>query len=422
MKSLALALLLSPVTGALLRPRQITSGCCFQLASVGVVNKTVTEDHVGELLLGGAFQQGGFCLDKSTKTIKDGLKHNCFMRSPTHQFQCFAGIVGATAFDIAPPKEDGRYSLTYDGSPGVFYACPVGSSANAYYDIYSEKKADKTGCVPVALELSNETPECAGGNPIVSSSISTGTAAPQQNSKVRRTSQVILAEPTPVMTRTVVLPAYTHSSEVDTLSSTVPTTVKSPQSPAAEPSTASQVCSVSPSSPSIAPFRVGYPDPSSPDGIKDTSGEASISPVNSTILQYAIPNTFSPPRADIKASLCALQFRMPVCTTLPDGYPCYTFSGLEQEVLSNSGMTFNLTLDDADATWDGAALHQVFPGENTILGTFECGSDGKGGHGGRKMQWLVSSVRDFSLEFFHAGVGESPEFDDGIGAWIVPCS
>ncbi|KAI1636994.1 hypothetical protein F4809DRAFT_606518 [Biscogniauxia mediterranea] len=421
MKSFPLALLLSSASGASLRPRQSNSGCCFQLASVGMVNETVTEDHVGELLLGGAFQQGGFCLDTSTKTIRDGLKHNCFMRAPVHQFECYAGIIGATAFEVTPPKEDGKYYLAYDGGPGIFYACPVGSGATAYYDIYSSEKADKTGCLPVSLALSNETPECAGGNASAGGS-STSTAVPQKTSVVRRTSQAVLAEPSPTSTRTVILPTYTQSSKGSDLPSTVPTTIKKPLAPAAEYPTSSPVCSVAPSAPSIAPVKVGYPDPSSPDGIKDTSGEASISSANSTILQYVIPRAFLPPREDIKAPICALQFRMPVCTSLPEGYPCYMFSGLEQEILSNSGMTFNLTLDDNDATWDGANVHQVFPGENTILGTFECGSNGKDGFGGRKMQWLVSSVRDFSLEFFHAGVGESPQFEDGIGAWIVPCS
>ncbi|KAG4217176.1 hypothetical protein PC116_g34343, partial [Phytophthora cactorum] len=39
----------------------------------------------------------------------------------------------------------------------------------------------------------------------------------------------------------------------------------------------------------------------------------------------------------------------------------------------------------------------------------------------RKMSWHVSSVRDFALEFLQAGVGQSAQFQDGVGAWIVPC-
>ncbi|KAI5926930.1 hypothetical protein F4810DRAFT_417250 [Camillea tinctor] len=417
MKPFAIALLLSSASAASLRLRQSNAGCCFKLASVGVVNKTVTEDHVGDLLLGGAFQQGGFCLDTTTKTIKDGLKHNCFMRAPGYQFECYAGIVGPTAFEVTPPKEDGKRYLAYDGGPGVFYACPVGSGSDTYYDIYSEGKADKAGCLPISLALSNETPECsaAGG--------SSSVAVSQPTSVSRRTSQPVSVQPLPTSTRTVVLPVDTQSSQIGGTSSTASPAVKKPQSPAAEPTISSPVCSVPASAPSIAPFRVGYADPSSPDGIKDTMGEVSISSTNSTIMQYVIPNEFLRPRKrDVGASQCALQFRMPVCTSLQEGYPCYLFSGLEQEMLSNSGMTFNLTLDNDDSTWDGAALHQVFPGENTILGTFECGSDRSDGFGGRKMQWLVSSVRDFNLEFLHAGVGDNPQFTDGIGAWIVPCS
>lgn len=111
---------------------------------------------------------------------------------------------------------------------------------------------------------------------------------------------------------------------------------------------------------------------------------------------------------------------MPVCTELPKGYPCYRFSGLEQEVLADSGMNFDLIFDDDHADWNGTTLQQVFPGENTTLGTFECGAP-KGSYDERKMSWNVSSVREFGLEFLHAGIGDDAKFQDGIGAWIVPC-
>ncbi|KAI0853286.1 hypothetical protein F5Y00DRAFT_225919 [Daldinia vernicosa] len=370
MISFVQALLFTTATGAALRPRQANNGCCFQLASVGMVNETVLEDHVGDLLLGGTFQQGGFCLDKTTKTIQDSLRHNCFMRAPDYQFECYQGAVGTTAFDIAPPKADGKSYLTYDDSPGVFYACPIDSES---YDIYSSDKADKTGCVSVALALVDETAACS---------------ATTSNSTLSIRSKPLHRIPLPTR------PLRRQSSR--------------------------QSCTIDASAPSLAPYQLHHNNSSVSSGSNDTSAEVVISRNYSTVFDYDIPDTFPPANTAGESSLCALQFRMPVCTTLPKGYPCYSFSGLEQEVLSNSGMTFHLVDDDGNATWNSTELHQVFPGENTTIGTFECGQ--AAGYGeSRKMSWHVSSVRDFSLEFLQAGVGQSAQFQNGVGAWIVPC-
>ncbi|KAI1331716.1 hypothetical protein F5Y16DRAFT_395001 [Xylariaceae sp. FL0255] len=182
----------------------------------------------------------------------------------------------------------------------------------------------------------------------------------------------------------------------------------------------SPTCSVSPSKPSLAPIKVGPLNLSKMDGIRDTSGNVTVSAKNSTILLYEIPPSFFSPNAS--AGLCALQFRMPVCTELPKGYPCYSFSGLEQEVLSNSGMNFKLLRDDQETPWNSTALHQVFPGQDSIIGTFECGVPREGSSSIREMKWQITSVREFSLQFLQAGVGSAPKFHDGIGAWIVQCS
>ncbi|KAL7623173.1 hypothetical protein AAE478_006854 [Parahypoxylon ruwenzoriense] len=374
MKSFAQALLFTGATGATLRPTQGNGGCCFQLTSVGMVNETVLENHVGDLLLGGSFQQGGFCLDKTAKTIQDSLKHNCFMRAPDYQFECYAaGAVGPTAFGITSPKEDRNSYLTYGNGNGVFYACPISSSTGQTYDIYSSDKADKTGCLSVALALVDQTTACSPSN---------DTAVAARSSPPR---------PTPPLRR------------------------KAQASP--------QACSVSSSAPSLAPYRLSSHENSAIGSHNDSNGASAavaISSSKSTVFEYSIPHTFLLREPAAKPSLCALQFRMPVCTSLPKDYPCYSFSGLEQEILSNSGMTFNLVTDDGHAAWNSTELHQVFPGENTIISTFECG-EAAGSYGSRKMSWQVDSVRDFSLEFLHAGIGRDAEFQDGIGAWIVPC-
>ncbi|KAI1416218.1 hypothetical protein F5Y13DRAFT_206237 [Hypoxylon sp. FL1857] len=369
MKSFVQVLLFTTATCATLQPRQSNSGCCFQLASVGKVNETVLEDHVGDLILGGSFQQGGFCLDSTSKTIQDSLRHNCFMRAPDYQFECYQGAVGKTAFEVT--KTGGKLYLTYNNSPGTFYACPIGSGTEQTYDIYSSEKANKTGCLSVALTLTNETPECSTGS---NSTIATRPRIPP------------------------------------------PRTVR--PSPALRREAPPEACSISPSAPSLAPYRLRPSNASIASGVNGTSAEVVIASGISTTFEYAIPEDFLP--ADrYKSSLCALQFRMPICTSLPKGYPCYSFSGMEQEVLADSGMAFELTRDDGGAAWNGTELHQVFPGENTTIGTFDCGQAVS--YGWRKMSWKVSSVRNFALEFVQAGVGRNAKFQDGVGAWIVPC-
>ncbi|RYO74980.1 hypothetical protein DL766_009097 [Monosporascus sp. MC13-8B] len=231
-----------------------------------------------------------------------------------------------------------------------------------------------------------------------------------------------MVTPTPVLT---VIPAPSNSSITHSGSPTSPVPVTTITIPISTPEagTSSPTCTVPPSAPSIAPSRVGYPDPEAPGGIHDSSSEVAISPKNITIFEYSIPPSFLPLHTSNSGlpPLCALEFRMPVCADLPKGYPCYHFSGLEQEILANSGINFVLRTGDDMATWDDTELHQVFPGENSIIGAFECAKLAGSYGGNREISWEASSVRNFSLEFLHAGVGNSPEFQNGIGAWIVPC-
>ncbi|TGJ88724.1 hypothetical protein E0Z10_g97 [Xylaria hypoxylon] len=407
-----------------IRPRQTSSSCCFGLRSVGIVDKEVKEDHLGDLSLGGPFQQGGFCFDRSTKTIKDGLNHGCFMRAPAEQFQCYAGLIGATAFDISPPGLNGKSYLKYDNGPGTFWACPVGTGDDRYYYIFSSSKPDTTGCVSVALALDNLSAGCASAS---NATVATPTSSVRQSVTSHWSTQARERQPSVNTVTASTMSGYSQVPGAGLWSIVSPresasTGAVSKASSATISHTAksSQVCSISPSAPSIAPIKLGSFDKSAPDGVKDSSTEALITSHNSTVLLYSIPSSFLTPVSDAKVSLCALQFRMPVCTELPKGYPCYSFSGLEQEFLANSGMNFDLILDEGKAAWNGTVLHQVVPGENTILGTFECGTP-KGSYYSRKMSWHISSIRNFSLEFLHAGVGSDAEFQDGIGAWIVPC-
>ncbi|RYP43388.1 hypothetical protein DL770_011693 [Monosporascus sp. CRB-9-2] len=232
-----------------------------------------------------------------------------------------------------------------------------------------------------------------------------------------------MAMPNPMLTEVIPTPSNSSTPQSGFPTSLVPTTTITILISTSEAGTSSPTCTVPPSAPSIAPSRVGYPDPEAPGGIHDSSSEVSISPRNVTIFEYSIPPSFLPLNTSNSGfpPLCALEFRMPVCTDLPNGYPCYDFSGLEQEIVANSGINFVLRTDDDMATWDDTELHQVFPGENSIIGTFECAKLAGSYGGNRGISWEARSVRNFSLEFLHAGVGDSPEFQNGIGAWIVPC-
>ncbi|GAP89586.1 putative gpi anchored cell wall protein [Rosellinia necatrix] len=410
--------------GAVLRLRQSDDACCFGLSSVGILDEEVKEDHLGGLSLGGPFQQGGFCFDKSTKTIKDALNHNCFMRDPAQQFQCYVGIVGATAFEISAPDLSGKSYLTYDNGFSTFHACPVGTGDSRYYNIFSAVKPNTTGCVSVGLALYDASTGCASA---ANTRVATRTLSVRKGRASYRSTQLrkrVLSEDSAAASS---MPGYIQAPTAGVLSNMSPspsagtdTAPKISLAKASYSAKPSHTCSISPSAPSIAPIKVVSVSRSDSDNTGDSSAEVSITSHNSTTFLYGIPYSFLPPVNGTKMPLCALQFRMPVCMDLPKGYPCYKFSGLEQEFLSDSGMNFDLIIDDGQAAWNGTVLHQVTPGENMILGTFECGMP-NGSYGTRKMSWRVSSVRNFSLEFLHAGVGSHAKFQDGIGAWIVPC-
>ncbi|RYO95183.1 hypothetical protein DL764_007731 [Monosporascus ibericus] len=408
MKLISTLGLLSGIVANPLR-RQSNSGCCFQLATVGELNALVTETHLGELSVGTSSQVAGFCLHEMATTLADGLGNNCFMRPPSYQFECYTGPIGPTTFNISQPDAHGKSYLTYDNGTRLFRACPAATATDQRYYIYSDR-TPKTGCFEISLSLKDRVAECNANK----------TAA---DSKDPRALQPLMAMPTLALTEVIPAPSNTSTLQSGFPTSPVATTTITIPISTSEAGASSPTCTIPPSAPSIAPSRVGYPDPGAPGGIHDSSSEVSISPQNITIFEYSIPPSFLPLNASNSGlpPLCALEFRMPVCTDLPKGYPCYGFSGLEQEIVANSGIRFVLRTDDDMATWDNTALHQVFPGENSIIGTFECAKLAGSYGGNRGISWEASSVRNFSLEFIHAGVGDSAQFQNGIGAWVVPC-
>lgn len=363
--------------------RQESSSCSFKLDSAGTVNEDVEEDHTGHLHLSGTFQQGAFILQDGK--VSDSIGNQCFIKSPKYQFQCYQrGVVGDTVFDLVS-ADNGTTKLVYDNGPGTYLACS--SDGGDSYDIYSTQKPDTTGCLEVSLVLSDETGECS-----ISSSGSNAVEEDQGDEQDEDEND---------------------SEEDDSCEGDAGTKTEAPAQEDDTP-TLPTTCSISTSAPSLAPDAVGAPNE---DGTlneaKNTGTNASITKTDSTVFHFSIPSNFT----NSDHQLCALQFRLPFCSELAEGYPCFQFTGSEQEMSSNSGMTFALSGKSDDLpSWNDTALQQVYPGDSLTLGTFDCGSKESD-----EISWLASSVRSFGLQFEQAGVGSS-KFKDGIGAFIVQCS
>ncbi|ETS81656.1 hypothetical protein PFICI_06658 [Pestalotiopsis fici W106-1] len=393
--------------------RQDSSGCCFKLDSAGTVNEDVEEDHTGHLHLSGTFQQGAFCLQDGK--VADSLGNQCFIKSPKYQFQCYQrGVVGDTVFDIVS-AENGTTKLVYDSGPGTYLACS--SDGGESYEIFSTEKPDTTGCLEVSLVLSDETGECTASSPVPAAEDEEEEAGDEQDGEEEEEENGEEDDEDEEQ----------EEGQVDACESDVGTTTEGEggeeegEGSIAEENTTSTLpttCSVSTSAPSLAPVAIGSPAKEGTSSeIMDTGVNASITTNDSTVFKFSIPSNF----AGSSQQLCALQFRLPFCSELAEGYPCFQFTGSEQELSSNSGMTFAPYGESNElSSWNETALQQVYPGDQLVLGTFECGFP-ENNSGSRDISWLASSVRSFGLQFEQAGVGSS-KFKDGVGAFIVQCS
>lgn len=183
--------------------------------------------------------------------------------------------------------------------------------------------------------------------------------------------------------------------------------------------TTTLTCDMSASAPSLVPEGL-FVRPENWTTYSQTANfTADIDTKFSTVFQFTLTDPFHTPISNW-SGMCGLQFRLPVCTQLPREYPCYQFSGMEQEAIQKSGMRFSLIEGSAHpSTWRTLPLIQVWPGESTLVGTFECG-EAAHGPGGVKMElsWLAESINGFALHFLQAG---AREYRDGVGLFVVAC-
>lgn len=410
MKSIAATTLSLLGVVASLSQRPPPSGCCFQLNSVGDLNAMVEEGQAGDLLLGGSLPEAVFCLNQKTGALKDDRGDTCFVQAPSRQLTCSIGSFGSTHFDITEPDTHGMSYLSYGDDIRRFHACPAPSASVKSYFIYSDNKPDSTGCFEITLNLKDPAAECHLNNT---------TTAGAASAIIPSTSQPMTGAPpsTSTMSMRTLIPPTTRPVAVSTVEAVESATTTS------MPGIPSQTCTIPSSAPSLGPSRVGYPDAKAPGGFHESSPEVSISSDNSTIFEYTIPPSFPPTNANVNGTppLCALQFRMPDSSELAEGYPYYHYSGMEQEYSGHSGINFELLTGNDATTWDKTALHQVYPGDHPLIGTFDCAKLNVSEGGSHIVSWKATSVNNFFLDFLQAGVGDHPQFPDGVGAFVVPC-
>jgi hypothetical protein len=137
-----------------------------------------------------------------------------------------------------------------------------------------------------------------------------------------------------------------------------------------------------------------------------TQNSATITPFNSTLFSFDIPQSYT--------GRCSLIFTFPYgnFASIP-----YEFSGVEEEVLADGGLDFALlnghiansvTYETKpDIAMDYGTI-DIVPGNNYAIANFECQT-------GQRITYEVSSVNNLTLQYFQSS-GDSP-----LGLWIVKC-
>ena len=232
-----------------------------------------------------------FELSAARRTLHDALGGTCFLDDETHEFLCSDAVdLPQTAWAFTGTS-GGRRFLTADGED-AWVVCDVLQEDEDSPRVFSGIQEDHDGCFEGRLWL----------NDYIAPSQSLG----ENNLDLR------LIEPDPL-----------------------PTEDESPIR-ARQTGTPTPTCNVSPSLPSLAPLYV-YTGPANQSIYNaDPQNVAVINQANSTLFGFSIGTDF--PASDNLSHTCGLQFRFPYCSELQAGYPCYIYSGMEQEMTANSGV------------------------------------------------------------------------------------
>ncbi|EPE29387.1 hypothetical protein GLAREA_00547 [Glarea lozoyensis ATCC 20868] len=376
LKSVALLSLACDVL-AIAVPREAVP-CTFSLTAVGMENGSIRQDTIGQPRIGGMYPKNTYIIENGS--LKDSRGHTCIIAEGSSQLQCTAGLPNNTPFSLS----DNNY-VEHDRNSN-WLACPAdGPSNDGSSIIFSDAKQDKTGCYAVEI-LAGGFACAALGRP--------------SSPGVSSTSSV----DSPGSTTTIQGQITTHTTVTVTTAPypTVETVVR------AEASCPNDIRS------GIFqyPHLIVPTSPQSPDHAFGNSYKAYISPTNTTLFNFDIPDQAP------YLGTCGLVFQFPYRSQLAwHNEPTFYFSGLEQEVGSNGGLNFALLsgVADSSTTYNDIApvdtnygKTKIVPGNNYTIATFPCRAG--------TFTYEVSSVGGVEFNFYQ----DSRPY--AVGLYIVPCS
>lgn len=388
---------------------------------VFVEQRPVDEDEVNNDLL----EQGPFCLNHTTGVIQDSNRFDCIFNDSTQRFQCSDELSGESKFrlesrqhpdgalDAVLAKVSQDDKVTQDQMPPWCrrfpWRCPKPTKSNIIAlplilnpspPRYDSKEASYfkgckrctrlRGCMKNPHPSKHQYwryPQRCGDKWGASFLIGMG-----RNGKDAKDQSVL------------------EDAIVDSTLDPLP----------GWPEKASQTCNISPGAASLLPSWVV--SGASVDLQPNFDGNVSISSTESTFFEFQIPPTFlaKSGKHSSQDRLCALQFRLPVCADLPKKYPCFEWSGMEQQYTSKSGMEWRKFFDTIeDKSWLNDEFVQVTPGAPVTVSLFKCGVDQT--LEPRTIGWEAKGVNGWSIYFAQAGIGRQARWRDGVGAFIVAC-
>lgn len=321
---------------------------------------------IGESRIGGANEQGVYSL--SPPTLSDSQGRNCVIDPSSAQFYCSQGTHGNANFTVA---SDGN--LMHNGN-AKWLAC---LDADGSYAIYTDAKSDTTGCKVITIKTGD-----------ASCNVLSCLAPASTGSSLTRAASTSTVSVSPISAGTL---SASSTPLVTALDPSCPKDISSGEF--------------------RFPLLILPTSPEAPDYAFGNSYVAYISPDNTTIFNFDVPES-SPYTGN-----CALLFLFPYESTLNLQNSPFYFSGIEEEEGENGGLDFALLKDVADSevtykTTPGVETDygktEILPGNTYTIATFPCKSG--------VTSYSVSSVGNVELDYFQDS-DPTP-----IGLYIVPCS